>query len=193
MITTNRLPLNDDASPDGGDNEERRAAFARVFAQHDRWLYAYLMTLLGNPAHAEEVFQEVCVVLWREYEKFDLSTPFMRWASVVALNQVRKFRRGLRRKEKWLSDAVVDMLAEEAVEKADLLESRRHALHDCLGRLSPSDRDLVRLCYSDSKTSIKEAAALLDRPTNTAYKAMSRIRRALHDCITRRLASEGFA
>ena len=151
------------------------------------------MTLPGNPAHAEEVFQEVCVVLWREYEKFDLSTPFMRWASVVALNQVRKFRRGLRRKEKWLSDTVVDMLAEEAVEKADLLESRRHALHDCLGRLSPSDRDLVRLCYSDSKTSIKEAAALLDRPANTAYKALNRIRRALHDCITRRIASEGLA
>ena len=46
------------------DGSQRRDEFARLFAQHDRWLFSYLVTLLGSPAHAEEVFQEVCVVLW---------------------------------------------------------------------------------------------------------------------------------
>lgn len=189
LIAAQRYPLED--RPSGRDDQDRRAAFARVFAQNDRWLYAYLMTLLGNPAHAEEVFQEACVVLWREYESFDLSTNFRRWAGVVALNQVRRFRRNLRRKEVWLSEAVVERLAEEAIEQADELEGRRRALHVCMERLAPGDRDLVRLCYSGSGSSIKEAAAALGRPANTAYKAMARIRRVLHDCITRRLAAEG--
>ena len=187
MVATNRLQLE---TPH--DDEDGRAAFARVFAQHDRWLYAYLMTLLGKPAHAEEVFQEVCVVLWREYRKFDLSTNFMKWASVIALNQVRKFRRNLRRNEAWLSEGLLEVLAEEAIENADLLEARRHALHDCVGRLTPSDREVVRECYADSRTTIKAAAERLNRPANTMYKAMARIRRALHDCITRRLRTEGF-
>lgn len=190
MISTNRLPL-DDFTPQGDREQERRAAFARVFAQHDRWLYAYLMTLLGNPAHAEEVFQEVCVVLWREYEKFDPDTSFMKWASVVALNQVRKFRRSLRRNEAWLSDSVLDILAEQAVEQADVLEARRRALHECLTRLAPSDRELVRACYGETRTTMKDAAESLSRPVNTVYKAMNRIRRALHDCILRKLSSEG--
>lgn len=177
---------------DGMTDEERRAAFARVFAKHDRWLYAYLMTLLGNPAHAEEVFQEVCVTLWREYQQFDLSTNFMKWASVIALNQVRKFRRTLRRNQAWLSESVLDLLAEDAVEQADLLEARRQALHGCLQRLSPSDRELVNACYGDSRVTIKEAAGQLGRPINTAYKALNRVRRALHDCITRKLSMEGF-
>ena len=29
---------------------ERRDAFARLFAQHDRWLFAYLVSLLGSSA-----------------------------------------------------------------------------------------------------------------------------------------------
>ena len=189
MITSKRFPQEN--RPSGRGDEERRAAFARVFAQNDRWLYAYLMTLLGNPGHAEEVFQETCVVLWREYESFDVSTNFKRWAGVVALNQVRKFRRNFRKNEVWLSDGVLDRVAEEAVEQADDLESRRRALHDCMEKLSPSDRDLVRVCYSDTKTTIKDAAAALGRSSNTAYKAMGRIRRALHDCITRHLTAEG--
>lgn len=190
MIATNRLPLNEN------DAEERRAAFARVFAQHDRWLYAYLMTLLGNSTHAEEVFQEVCVVLWREYAKFDMSTGdtktnFRKWASVIALNQVRKFRRGLRRREAWLSDGVLDLLAEQAVDQAEVLEARRHALQECLAGLRRTDGEIIRACYGDTHTTIKDAAERLGRPANTVYKAMARIRRVLHACISRRLASEG--
>ncbi len=78
-------------------DHERRDAFARLFAQHDRWLFAYLVSLLSSSAHAEEVFQEVCVVLWREYETFQLGTDFVKWVSVIAHNQVHRFRRQQRR------------------------------------------------------------------------------------------------
>ncbi len=178
---------------DGRDDQESRAVFARIFAQHDRWLYAYLMTLLGKPAYAEEVFQEVCVVLWREYQKFDPDTNFMSWAGTIALNQVRKFRRNLNKQDAWLSDNMIDLLAEEAIEQADLLESRRHALHQCLQKLSPSDQELVRVCYSDRYETIKDAAQATGRPLNTVYKALNRIRRSLHDCISRRLSAEGLS
>ncbi len=173
------------------DDEERRTAFARLFAEHDRWLYAYLMSLLGNPADAQEVFQEVCVVLWKDYTRFQLGTSFMKWASVIALNQVRRFRRSQKRRPSMLSDGVIEMLATEAIERADLLDARRSALHHCLERLRPQDRDLVKQCYSGAYGSLRDAAERLGRPANTVYKAMARIRRALHDCINRTLAGEG--
>jgi len=170
---------------------ERRAAFARLFAQHDRWLFAYLVSLLGNAAHAEEVFQEVCVVLWREYETFQLGTNFVKWVSVVAHNQVHRFRRQQRRVGPQLSDVTVDLLAQDAVERVDLLESRRDALQGCLSKLSDTDRQLVRHCYGDSRVNFKTAAEELGRPANTVYKALNRIRRALYECIERTLAVEG--
>lgn len=170
---------------------ERRAAFARLFAQHDRWLFAYLVSLLGNASHAEEVFQEVCVVLWREYETFQLGTNFVKWVSVIAHNQVYRFRRQQRRVGPQLSDVTVDLLARDAVERVDLLESRRDALQGCLNKLSDTDRQLVRHCYGDSRVSFKTAAQELGRPANSVYKALNRIRRALYECIERTLAVEG--
>ena len=168
----------------------RRDAFARLFAQHDRWLFAYLVSLLGNSAHAEEVFQEVCVVLWREYETFQLGTDFVKWVSVIAHHQVHRFRRQERRVGPQLSDAAVDLLAEDAVDRAGQLESRRDALRNCLEKLSSKDRQLVQHCYGDSRVSFKRVAQTLGRPANTVYKALNRIRKALYECIERTLGLE---
>lgn len=173
------------------NEHERRDAFARLFAQHDRWLFAYLVSLLGNAAHAEEVFQEVCVVLWREYETFQLGTNFVKWVSVIAHNQVHRFRRQQRRVGPQLSDAAVDLLAKDAVERVGLLESRREALRTCLGKLPDKDRQLVRHCYSESRVTFKTVAQNLGRPANTVYKALNRIRKALYECIERTLSVEG--
>lgn len=183
--------MQDDQQLVPDDDKQQRAGFARVFAQHDRWLFGYLLTLLGNPADAEEVFQETCVVLWHEYESFDLSTNFMKWAGTVALNQVRRFRRRLSRREKALSDEVIELLAVEAINHSDLLEDRQSALHGCLSKLPSSDRLIVDQCYGDTKQTIREAAERLGRPANTVYKALNRIRRVLHTCIERQLAGEG--
>ncbi len=179
-----------EGSPSGDD---RRDAFARLFAKHDRWLFSYLVTLLGSPSHAEEVFQEVCVVLWREYETFQFGTDFVKWAAVIAHNQVRKFRRQHKRTAYQLSDEACERIAAVAIERANLFENRREALAHCLGKLPPEDRQLVQLCYDEGTSSIKSTAKRMGRPVNTVYKALNRIRRVLHDCIDRTLAAEGLA
>ncbi len=171
--------------------DHRRDAFARLFAKHDRWLYAYLVTLLGNTSHAEEVFQEVCVVLWREYEKFELGTDFVKWVAVIAHNQVRRFRRQRKLTGFQVNDAVFDMLASEATERVDMFDYRRDALRRCLTKLSSADRSLVQECYESHKVNFKATALKLGRPENTVYKALNRIRRVLYECINRTLASEG--
>lgn len=172
-------------------SDQQRDAFARLFAKYDRWLYAYLVTLLANPSHAEEVFQEVCVVLWRDYEKFELGTDFVKWVSVIAHNQVRKFRRASKRSGFQLSDEACERLAADGARRADLFDFRRDALRRCMTKLSAEDRQVLQQCYSDEAGNFKTAADRLGRPINTVYKALNRIRRALHECIDRTLAAEG--
>lgn len=171
--------------------DHQRDEFARLFAKHDRWLYAYLVTLLGNSAHAEDVFQEVCVVLWREYEKFELGTDFVKWVAVIAHNQVRMFRRQKNRVGFQVNETAFDLLAAEAVEKVDLFDYRRDALRGCLSKLPARDRSLVQQCYAERKLNFKATAQRLGRPENTVYKALNRIRRVLYECINRTLVSEG--
>jgi RNA polymerase sigma-70 factor, ECF subfamily len=186
----------DDAfcTPDGDASlaaDQRRDAFARLFAKHDRWLFSYLVTLLANPAHAEEVFQEVCVIVWRNYDQFELGTNFVSWASVIAHNQVRKFRRESKRTGFQLSEVTCERLAADAARGADLFDFRRDALRNCMGKLPAGDRQLVQRCYSDSSTSFKTIAEEAGRPVNTVYKALNRIRRVLQQCIDRSLSAEG--
>jgi RNA polymerase sigma-70 factor, ECF subfamily len=171
--------------------DQRRDAFARLFAKHDRWLFSYLVTLLANPAHAEEVFQEVCVIVWRMYDQFELGTDFVKWVSVIAHNQVRKFRREAKRTGFQLSEVTCERLAADAARGADLFEFRRDALRGCLGKLSADDSQLVQRCYSDSTVSFKAIAEEVGRPVNTVYKALNRIRRSLQECIDRSLSAEG--
>jgi len=171
--------------------DQRRDAFARLFAKYDRWLFSYLVTLLANPAHAEEVFQEVCVIVWRMYDQFELGTDFVKWVSVIAQNQVRKFRRQAKRTGFQLSDEASERLAADAARGADLFDFRREALRQCLSKLGSRDRQLVQRCYSESAENFKTVAEELGRPVNTVYKALNRIRRSLHECIDRRLSTEG--
>jgi RNA polymerase sigma-70 factor, ECF subfamily len=172
-------------------SDSQRESFARLFAQHHRWLYAYLMSILADFSSTEEVFQEVCVILWREYGKFDPETDFRRWASVIARNKVYQFRDAQARRGRCLSNSVLELIADEAVEQSDLLETRRIALHGCLAQLSESDRELIAACYSEASRNFKQVAADLSRPVNTVYKALQRIRRALRACIDRRVAAGG--
>jgi len=171
--------------------ENQRETFARLFAQHHRWLYAYLMSILADFSSTEEVFQEVCVVLWREFGKFDPNTEFRRWASVIARNKVYQFRQSRARHGRCLTNEVLELIAEQALETSDLLEERRAALHRCLSELKESDRELISACYSEIPQNYNQVAEQLRRPANTVYKALQRIRRVLRECIRRRLAAGG--
>ena len=171
--------------------DNQRDEFARLFARNDRWLYAYLMTLLGNPSDTEEVFQEVCVVLWREFEVFDLGSDFRKWVSVIARHRVMQYRAKKSRQAAQLSEDVIDMLADEALQRTSELEERSTALHDCLDSLSESDRRLVAACYSDMNRSYKRTAEYLGMSVNTLYKALQRTRKALRTCVERRIAAQG--
>ena len=146
---------------------------------------------LGNSAHAEEVFQEVCVVLWREYETFQLGTDFVKWVSVIAHNQVHRFRRQQRRVGPQLSDAAVDLLAEDAVERAGLLESRRDALRTAWKNFRIRIGNLCSIATAMRGRTLKRRREDLGRPANTVYKALNRIRKALYECIERTIGVEG--
>lgn len=174
----------------GMNEHDHREQFARLFARNNRWLYGYLMALLGNAADAEEVFQDVCVVLWREHEVFDLKSDFRKWVSVIAKHRVMQFRATRGRREMQLSDKAMNMIAEESFERYSVLEERSLALHYCLEELSESDRNLVAVCYSELNRSFKQAAEKLGMSANTVYKALQRVRRALRACVDRRLGAK---
>jgi RNA polymerase sigma-70 factor (ECF subfamily) len=167
-------------------------AVVRLFSQHQRWLFGYLVSLLGNPNDAEDVMQEVSVVLWKDQHKFELGTNFTAWLGVIAYHQVQKFWRNRKRDQIVLSPDIVEQLA-ALPEDFELMENRRRVLSDCVSQLRDPDRILVRRFYGERKITAKKLAEELGRPAGTVYKAMNRVRRTLLDCVDRKLKAEGVA
>jgi RNA polymerase sigma-70 factor, ECF subfamily len=163
--------------------------FARQFSQHQRLLFAYLVAQLGNTRDAEEALQETCVIMLQEQSRFQPGTDFVAWASTIAYNQVRKIRRQRRSRDMSLDPVLLDQIAAEHVATGPLFEARCEALSGCMEYVTMSDRLIVREVYG-RQTTIKQAAEKLNRPVNTLYKALNRIRRQLQECIRRKLRAE---
>lgn len=166
------------------DTSPSHEAFARLLAENHRRLFGFIRTLVPRRADADDLFQETCVVLWKEFPTFRAGSDFTPWALAIAFNRVRTYRHRVRRQRLLFADAVLEKLAEEEARQAPAQPARSAALEECMAKLHRQDQDLVTRYY-ESGAPVPELAALLRRPANTVYKALQRVRRALLDCIAR--------
>jgi RNA polymerase sigma-70 factor (ECF subfamily) len=165
---------------------DRVDEFVRLLAQNQRRLYVYVHTLVPNHADAEEVLQNTNLVLWREFGSFEPGTNFAAWSCRVALNQVLAWRRKRQRDRLQFSDTALAAVAAEADDRADELDDRDHALAGCIDKLPADHREMLRLRYGESG-SIEAVAERMRRTVDATYRALSRIRHTLHECVTRTL------
>jgi RNA polymerase sigma-70 factor (ECF subfamily) len=171
---------------------EQVDAFVRLLGQNQRRIFLYVMSMVPNWNDAEEIIQETNLVLWREFARFQLGTNFTAWACKVALHQVLAWRKRQRRDRLEFSPAFLEAVAEEAAAASEALEERSRCLARCIDRLPPEHRRLLQLRYSEGRA-IDAIAGQLARSEDAVYRALSRIRRVLHECVTRARLAEGRA
>lgn len=171
------------------DNEVRDR-FARLYADHYHDLYRYILTLIPHTEDAQEVLQDASVALWRKVHEYDPAELFLPWARQFAFLEVLNHRRRYARNQNQLSDAAIRLVAQDQEQLQVELERRFAALRDCLARLGPEDRELIKRRYQSEQT-IQQLAAATDRPADTLYKRLRRIRDRLLHCVSLKLADEG--
>jgi len=166
--------------------------FLRLFLQNERRLYAYILTLLPNRADADDVLQEVSLVLWDKFDERHPPDDFAAWGCRIAYFKVLDFYKKSQRSRVRFSQVMLERVAETAVEQSAALQldERRAALATCIEKLSPRDRDLLARRFAEGATTQSTAAAV-GRSVDAVYKALAKIRQALFDCVTRTLAQEG--
>lgn len=169
---------------------ERVDTFVRLLGQNQRRLYLYVMSLVPDRTEAEDILQETNLVLWREFDRFQVGTNFTAWACRVAFNQVLSWRKRRQRDRLEFSEAFLTAVADELSEEAERLEERGRLLARCLDRLPPHHRNLVRLRYSEG-ASVEAIAAQVKGSVEGVYRMLSRIRQALHECVQQSLRQEG--
>jgi RNA polymerase sigma-70 factor (ECF subfamily) len=149
-------------------------------------VYAYILTLLARRADAEEVAQQTALVLWRCRSHFDSRRDFLPWAFGVARNEVRRRLRESNSKLVSFSPELIDELAVSHDHLVSSVSAQRDAMDECLGQLEPVQRQFIERCYQGQE-SIKSIASEMATTPTALYLRLHRLRKALVDCVGRKM------
>ena len=170
--------------------------FIRLLMENERRIFAYIRTLLGNSTDAEDVLQETSMTMWDKFSEFDqdveakeLGKDFIAWSFKIAYFTSQNFRRKRGRSKIIFSDSTFEAIAKKTSQMTSNLDQRHQLLQRCLEKLPQPDRNLLRMRY-ELDASIDSAAKESGRTKAAVYKALSRMRTTLHDCINRGMKLE---
>lgn len=165
---------------------EKRKRLVALVTQHQRRIFSYLYTLVPRRQDAEDLLQETVVVICEKFDEFTEGTDFVAWACQIAYWRVRYARQKYARSKVIFSQDVLDVVANTATEMSAELDDRHIALSHCLEKLHARDKEFIMTRYEPGG-GVEEAARKTGRSITAAYKALSRIRKLLLDCVTEQL------
>jgi RNA polymerase sigma-70 factor (ECF subfamily) len=166
--------------------EERVHEFMRLFTSHELRLRAFALSLIPNLADAEDVMQQANLVIWKKFEQFQPGTDFFAWACRVVFLEAKDFRKKQLRTKVRYGDEFFEAVAQETAAMSEELGERQQVLGDCVAKLRPNYREMLRLRYEEGG-SADAIAQRLGRSVDAIYNALSRLRKALGDCIDRKV------
>jgi len=164
------------------DNHAPSSEFLDLFTGSQLRLYRYIVLLVANQVEAEDILQNTNLVMLRKCDQFRPGTNFLSWSTSIAYLEVLKYRSSKKRESPGLSEATLEMLSAEALERSSILERRNAALPGCMEQLSPGDLSLVTDHYFRG-LSWETIAEALGRTSSSVRHSICRIRRELKRCI----------
>jgi RNA polymerase sigma-70 factor (ECF subfamily) len=163
--------------------------FLSRVSRAQRSLYAFILTLVRQPADAEDVLQETNVILWQKADEFDSTREFMPWALRIAQLQAMAHLKRQQRVPMTFDEPLLAVLADEAIAETAELDLRRHALTGCLQKLPDHQRQLIATRYEPGG-SVSKLAFQSGKTPKAISEMLRRIRRVLLECIERTVARE---
>lgn len=170
-------------------NERHEELFMRLLVKHERHVHGFILSLVANWQDAEEILQNTFVRLCQQIDKWDPDKDFRAWACAVARYEVLTYRRKAQRSCMQLSQQFVERVVQEQDLQSGSLGPRAEALNRCIEKLAPTRRRLLDLAYRGG-FSVEQVAEQLDYSIAATYKALARLRKALHECIERTVRAQ---
>ena len=158
-------------------------SFDALYRECARDLYAYVRTLLGDDASAEDVTALAFERAYRRHLTFDARRGSRRgWLFGIARNAALDELRRRKRTAPLVGD-LEDELASSTEEEADFAV-RRTTVRVALATLDPRDRELVALKFHGGLSNAELAAVLGTSESNVGtrvHRAVTKLRKACHE------------
>jgi RNA polymerase sigma-70 factor (ECF subfamily) len=160
--------------------------FTRRWTEAQPIVAGYLNAAVPDFHEAEDLLQDVAVILLRKFPEYDRKRPFVGWAIGVARREMLMARRRHARSRLFYHDDLLERLADVCEELAPELEERARALRECVRHLQKRSSQLVRLRYENALKP-EAIARRLGMAAVAVRVALNRARASLRECIERKL------
>jgi len=168
-----------------------REAFYELVRPYERMIYATAISVVKNPADAEEIAQEAVLKAFSHLSSFRAESKFSTWLVQITYNEARM---RLKKARPHLYDSIDDQQQSEEGDfwpkdyadwrpiASELLEQNeiRQAVQDAINSLSPSYREALVL-RDIQHLSIKETSAILGISEPNVKTRLHRARLLLRD------------
>jgi RNA polymerase sigma-70 factor (ECF subfamily) len=161
--------------------------FIRLFAAVQPSLHRYICSLLPHFGEADDILQEVAVIAWDKFSKYNPEQSFQSWVFGIARNKVMHSKRRFVRTQNLLTNAF-ELKAEDYFSKlpANFQEERQDALTDCVDKLDDNQQRILQMRYKE-KIGIDKMSEALKRSSQQLRTQMCRLRASLKTCINNKL------
>lgn len=168
-----------------------RELLKRVLGERAR-LLAYIRAIVRRRDVAEDVFQDLCVLVCQKRPTVAEVRDLPAWLRASARNLARNAVRHSSNRTRLLGDEVLDLLDDAWADVAGGGGAADYgdALEACQAKLAPAARELLRARYADG-VDVETLAGRLGRPAASLRTTFSRIYKTLAECIFRRVGRPG--
>jgi RNA polymerase sigma-70 factor, ECF subfamily len=149
-------------------------SFEEIFERHARFLWRALLGLGVPDRDVDDACQEVLLVVHRRLADIDPST-LRSWLYGVCVRVASSHRRKLRNRRELSAEQLPETVAIDTPFEQVAAVRLQDELLNVLGRLSDDRREAFVL-YEIEELTLKEVAAALDCPLQTAYSRLEAAR-----------------
>jgi RNA polymerase sigma-70 factor (ECF subfamily) len=165
---------------------EGKEEFLSLLTTNQRKVFSYILAAVGRRNIAEEIMQQTLLIMWKDFDKFEIGTNFSAWGKTIAYHKILEYRKQ-NAKSVLFDSEIMQRVLEMSEKTSNDSNERVKALEGCMKKLKKSSQRILSMRYNQ-RMSCKEISAEIGRPIQTVYKNMSRIYTALKDCIDRTIA-----
>jgi len=158
----------------------------RLFVKNTSLIKGFITGLLPDFNAADDIFQEVFIIVTSKSGSFRDGTDFMAWVRAIAKRKILEYYRSSNREHIGLDPDIMETVT-EAASKPDIKTAvLKQALAYCLEKLPPRLKELMHLRYFKAFTPSQISNAV-SWTLNAVHVGLSRARSMLHDCTEHRL------
>lgn len=163
----------------------------KFLSSHQRMIQAFAYTIVRDFHAAEDVYQEVAMIVVGQWPDVPGDEGLKPWLREVTRRKALETRRKSRRLKAVLPDELVDQIgAHIGAAEDDRGRDLRDVMAECVGELESAARKVVSARYGAGQ-SCEEIAGQIKRSVQSVYSILKRARLALAECVDRAAAVEG--